>query len=216
MKTELVLIMDRSGSMHDIQKEMEGGINSFVDEQKKGEDECVMTVVRFDTEYELLHSGAPIAEIPHIHLEPRGMTALFDAVGKTLVTVRERTKPEDRVIVLVVTDGEENQSVEYRGPEGRARVLALVEECKKLDWQFVFLGADMDAFAGGASVGFDHGKTLSLDKSSASVMASFAHTSANASAMRSGAASSMDYSSDQREDVKKGEGVSGTSVVTPD
>lgn len=163
--SEIVVILDRSGSMESIQTDMEGGLNSFVAKQQALDvADIKFTLAQFDTEYELIHDGIPLADVPHIVLEPRGNTALLDAVGKTLSTVRER-EPDGRVIVIIVTDGEENSSTEWN----LVGVKVLIEKCQCDDWEIIYLGANVDAFAAAGGMGVVGSTTVTFTSTSDSV-----------------------------------------------
>jgi hypothetical protein len=82
--TDITLVVDRSGSMEQVREDAEGGVNSFIEQQAKEPGQALFTLVQFDTEYEFLHKGVPIAEVPQYELVPRGMTALLDAVGRAI------------------------------------------------------------------------------------------------------------------------------------
>ena len=154
--TEVIIVLDRSGSMDSIKNDMEGGINQFFEDQKKEPGRCSVTLTQFDNEYEIVYSGVDIQSVPKVSLVPRSMTALLDAVGRTIKEVGDRlaktaeaNKP-GRVIMLIVTDGLENASREFTN----AQVKALIEEqTSKYNWMFVYLGANQDAFAVAAGMG---------------------------------------------------------------
>lgn len=155
--TEIVIIMDRSGSMEPIKKDMEGGLDRFFSEQKAEPGRCSVTLVQFDHEYQVVYQNKPLADVPPANLEPRGMTALLDAMGRTIKTVGERLAktPEcdrpGKVIVLVITDGDENASQEFKD---RERIKAMVkEQSEKYSWLFVYLGANQDSFSAASGVG---------------------------------------------------------------
>jgi len=148
--TEVIIVMDRSGSMEAIKSDMEGGLDQFFADQKKEPGRCTVTLTQFDDRYEVVYSGKDLKDVPKAALEPRGMTALLDAVGKTINEVGDRlakTKEKDRpgrVIFLIVTDGCENASHEF----SHAQVKKMIEEqTSKYNWLFVYLGANQDAFA---------------------------------------------------------------------
>ena len=93
--TDVTVVLDRSGSMSSCRDEAENGVNHFVDEQKKHEGECVFSLVQFDTEYEFVHRGVPVGDVPAFQLVPRGMTALLDAVGRAINETGERLAKMD-------------------------------------------------------------------------------------------------------------------------
>lgn len=154
--TDVTLIVDRSGSMASCQKEAENGVNHFIEEQSKQAGECLFSLVQFDTEYEFLHNGVPIKDVPKYTLVPRGMTALLDAVGRAIneAGCRLAAIPEDQrpglVVFVIVTDGQENSSHEFT----RAQIKEMIERQQSVyAWQFTFLGANQDAFAEAGSLG---------------------------------------------------------------
>jgi len=200
--TEIVVIMDRSGSMSRIQQDMEGGLNNFVEEQRDlNVGECNFTLVQFDSQYERVLDSVQIADVAPIRLRPRGSTALLDAVGKTLTSLLQR-KPEGKVVVLIVTDGHENASREWT----RGAVTPLVKACEAMGWEIVFLGANIDSFAEARRIGVTRGKAANYDPTARSVRSAFGTLSGKASAYRSGTAKSMKFKAREREDIKAGEG----------
>jgi hypothetical protein len=154
--TDITLVVDRSGSMEAIREDAEGGVNSFITEQGKEPGEALLTLVQFDTEYEFLHKGVPIHQVPKYKLVPRGMTALLDAVGKAINETGERLAKmaeEDRpglVIFVVMTDGLENSSKEFTKIQLKEMIQRQQNE---YDWHFTFLGANQDAFAEAGGMG---------------------------------------------------------------
>jgi len=161
---ELVFIVDRSGSMSDIASDMEGAIKSVLKDQKKEyEGDIRVTFVRFDSEYEEVFASRPIGEVEDIKIEPRGMTALLDAMGRTINNferkfseAKKKDRPE-RVLFLIITDGKENDSREF----SRDKVFGIVETVKKdHEWGFTFIGANQDAIAEGGNLGVDRGSSL--------------------------------------------------------
>lgn len=155
--TDLTIVLDRSGSMQACRADAEGGLNAFVEKQKKEPGQCWFTLVQFDTEYEFVHRAKNIHDVPPHKLQPRGSTALLDAVGRAIVEtgVRLRDMAEhDRpglVIMVVITDGQENSSHEYT----KAKIKEMIEhQTNVYKWQFTFLGANQDAFAEAGAMGF--------------------------------------------------------------
>ena len=154
--TDITMVIDRSGSMQSIQSDAEGGINSFIEQQKQEPGEANLTLVQFDTEYEFVHSGVPIQQVPAFKLVPRGSTALLDAVGRAINETGARLAATDEsqrpglVVFVIVTDGEENSSHEFT----RYQIRMMVEHQQSAyNWQFTFLAANQDAFAAGGSMG---------------------------------------------------------------
>ena len=154
--TDITLVIDRSGSMEAIREDAEGGVNAFVREQAKHPGEALLTLVQFDTEYDFIHKGIPVKQVPAYKLVPRGSTALLDAVGRAINETGERLAnmaEPDRpglVIFVIVTDGEENSSHEF----SKARIKQMIDQQQtKYSWQFTFLGANQDAFAEAGGMG---------------------------------------------------------------
>lgn len=154
--TDITLVVDRSGSMASIRDDAEGGVNTFITDQAKEPRQALLTLVQFDTEYEFIHQGLPINQVPKYELHPRGATALLDAVGRAINETGERLvgMPEaDRpgmVIFVVMTDGQENSSKEFT----KAQIKEMIERQQNLyQWHFTFLGANQDAFAEAGELG---------------------------------------------------------------
>lgn len=204
---DITVIMDRSGSMGSCKAEAEAGLNRIVDDQKKEEGECNFTLIQFDDVYEVVHNGVPISDVPHIPLEPRGMTALNDAVGKAVNTVGARLSAmaeADRpglVTLVIVTDGGENASQEYKSDQIKQM---LETQQKTYDWKVIFLGANQDAFATGARVGVSKGNAANyaVNKTGDAMRMMSAKMSCARSASRSGdeelVASAYSFSDDER------------------
>lgn len=159
--TELVFILDRSGSMFNLVSDTIGGFNSMIESQKKEPGEVYVTTVLFDDYYELLHDHINLREIHPITDEEyyvRGCTALLDAIGKTINSIGARLNdtPEDerpdKVIFVIMTDGYENKSKEFT----KSQVKEMVEhQQNKYSWTFMFLGSDIDAVAEAKSLGIN-------------------------------------------------------------
>ena len=162
-KTQIVCILDRSGSMSGIMSDSIGGFNTFIKQQKELPDEATLTVALFDDKYELLYDDVDIKKVKDITSNewyPRGVTALHDAIGKTINSVKASHKKlgveaPAKVLVCVVTDGHENASKEYSLDD----VKKLIQDCEKDDWNFIYLAANQDAFAVGGGFGISYGNT---------------------------------------------------------
>jgi len=168
--TLIAVLVDRSGSMAQWREDMEGGLNAFVESQASEPGDAEITLAQFDTKYELVWPLCAIKDAPKYTLTPRGCTALLDAMGRFITEVGEELAKRDeadrpgKVIVCIVTDGLENSSVDWT----RDMVKALVEQqSSQWHWEFVFLGADMDAVQEGASVGVPQKSSLTFDKANA-------------------------------------------------
>ena len=183
--SDITLVVDRSGSMSSCQPDAQGGINTFIEEQKKLKGEALLSLIQFDTEYEWIHKGKPINEVGRYELQPRGFTALLDAVGKAIIETGERLKaiPENErpglVIIAIVTDGQENSSKEFSKKQIKEMITQQQDVYK---WQFTFLGANQDAFAEAGSMGFNYQTVSNYDPNK--VGAAYVSLSANVGRMR--------------------------------
>ena len=159
--TEIAFVLDRSGSMNPIAADAIGGFNTFLASQQALPGEARLTLVLFDHEYLVVHDNVAIRQVPPLDAKtfvPRGMTALLDAVGRTIddVGVRLAATPEEqrpaKVIVAILTDGQENASRDYTF----SRVAGMIKhQQEKYSWEFLFLAANQDAIAaaGALSIG---------------------------------------------------------------
>lgn len=148
--TEIVFIIDRSGSMSGLESDTIGGFNSMIEKQRREEGKALVSTVLFDGVSEVVHDRVPLESIAKMTEKDycvRGCTALLDAMGgaiKHISTVHKYIRDEDmpeQTIFIITTDGMENASREYTSE----KVKKLVEEKKKLGWEFIFLGANIDA-----------------------------------------------------------------------
>ena len=157
--TELVFIMDRSGSMAGLESDTIGGFNGMLAKQKKEEGDALVTTVLFDDGFTVLHDRMDIKTVKPITSRDyyvRGCTALLDAVGKTIMMIKQRekaTSKEERagqVLFVITTDGLENASQEFT----YEKIKKMIEkQTEKHGWKFLFLGANIDAAAEAAKVG---------------------------------------------------------------
>jgi uncharacterized protein YegL len=157
--TELVFILDRSGSMSGLEKATKDGYNSVLKTQKKEPGTAFVTTVLFDDSYELLHDRINIRELRPITGKEyfvRGSTALLDAIGKTINRVgnaqkhADNDRRADKVMIVIITDGMENASEEYTNN----RIMEMIDRQKeRYGWEFLFLGANIDAIATAAKFG---------------------------------------------------------------
>lgn len=149
--TELVFILDKSGSMSGLETDTIGGYNSMLQKQKAIEGECYITTVLFDNNYELLHDRIDIRAVSPITekgYQVGGTTALLDAIGRTISKIANAQKHTandyraEKVLFVIITDGEENSSREYSAEEIKAQI---EQQKTKYGWEFIFLGANIDA-----------------------------------------------------------------------
>ena len=159
--TELVFILDKSGSMSGLEKDTIGGFNSLLDQQRKVDGECIITTVLFDNRYELLHDRIDIRAVQPITGKEYfvgGSTALLDAIGKTIHkigAVQKNTAEEyraEKVMFVIITDGEENASRCYSSMQIRQMIQRQKE---RYGWEFIFLGANIDAVETAGRFGID-------------------------------------------------------------
>ena len=163
----LGVLVDHSGSMRDCREDMEGGLNTLLDEQRKQKGQCEITLAEFDDEYDLVWKIQSIDQVGKYTLRPRGMTRFLDAMGKFITYVGEelRSRSESqrpgKVIIVVVTDGKENDSREWKLDQ----VKKLIDEQQtQWSWEFLFLGADIDAVGEAGKIGIKTGSSLKFDK----------------------------------------------------
>lgn len=159
--SEIICIIDASGSMKLIKNDAIGGFNSFLEEQKKLPGEATLTLIQFNTDYDVIHENKPLNEVNPIQNKeyiPKGSTALLDAVGKAVDSTGRRlanspgeNRPE-KVIVAILTDGEENASMSFDLPTIKNMIR---HQKEKYSWEFIFLGANQDSFAEAAKIGID-------------------------------------------------------------
>ncbi len=184
--TDITLVVDRSGSMHSIQEDAQGGVNSFIQQQADQQDgQANLTLYEFDNHYEKVIDNVPVQNVEPYCLAPRGSTALLDAVGQAIVETGQRlaTMPEqDRpglVVFVVLTDGHENASREF----SLQRVREMIEHQQdQYNWQFTFLGADASAFDEANQMGMKAGSAAQFSKRK--VSAAYFHTSNKVNRMR--------------------------------
>ena len=205
--TDITLIVDRSGSMAEIKSDAEGGVNSFIEKQSQEPGEALLTLVQFDTEYEFLHQGVPIAQVPKYELHPRGMTALLDAIGRAINETGERLakmSEPDRpglVVFVIMTDGQENSSREFTKSQIRTMIQ---QQQSQYNWHFTFLGADQDAFSEADQMGIDAKGAANYSKGK--VFAAYQATSSKLARMRqqksSGQEVDNDFTDSEREEMR--------------
>lgn len=191
--TSIAVILDASGSMASLSKDTIGSFNTFLREQKAVPGEAVLTLALFSDRYELIHDSATLNDVPELteaNYKCSGSTALLDAIGKTVDTMGRKLasmKEEERaskILVMILTDGEENASTEYK----HAKIKEMVSHQQDVyKWEFVFIGANIDSFATGTSMGVSGGHTYSYSSIPGSVNgmhAVFTNSSNSVSAYR--------------------------------
>lgn len=177
--TEVVFILDRSGSMGGLESDTIGGFNAFLSKQKALPGEAYMTTVLFDDAFEVLHDHLPLKGVGPLTDQDyyvRGTTALLDAVGKSIqkmIAIQRHTLKEDRaskVMFIITTDGLENASLEY----SYSQIKKMIEHQRSTyGWEFLFLGANMDAAAEGAKFGIDSTRTAQYHNDSKGISVNY-------------------------------------------
>lgn len=176
--TELVFILDRSGSMCGLEQDTIGGFNSMLEKQKQEEGEAYVSTVLFDNVSEVIHDRVNLQSVPALTEKEyyvRGSTALLDAVGKAIHhigNIHKYARQEDRpqkTLFVITTDGMENASREYTYD----RVKAMIQrQTEKYGWEFIFLGANIDAAKEAARFGIhaDHAANYHADRKGTAVI----------------------------------------------
>ena len=207
--THIAVLLDRSGSMESIKDETISGFNYFLKEQKENGANAYLTLVQFDTQStDVVEENTPIVSVQSLNpqtYQPRGGTPLLDALGdtinstgNTLKNIPESGRP-DKIVFVIITDGEENSSHRY----SRVKIKEMIEHQSDVyDWQFVYLGANQDAFAEAGGMGIAADNTANYLR--VNTAAAFAAASTNVASYRStGDSASLKYSGKQRTRLTK-------------
>lgn len=197
--THVLAVIDRSGSMESIRTDTQGGFNTYVQDQGAQPGECRFTVVQFDNHYEVVARDVLAAELPAYVLVPRGSTALYDTIvracrelGEKLAAMPEDERPE-QVVVMILTDGHENASVEANADTVKA---VIDRQTQDYSWTFTFLGANQDAILTAQTIGIAAGAALTYAPTGQGVGSTFAAASAATTRSRSGGGYS--YTNEER------------------
>lgn len=190
--SEIVCVIDQSGSMGSIRNDAIGGFNAFLEDQKKVPGEAIFSLLLFDTERHWVHEGISISDVAPLSSEtyvPGGMTALNDAVGLTIDSVGSRlaAQPEperpEHVIIAILTDGQENSSQEYETHQIKERIH---HQREQYNWQFLFLAANQDAFRSSRQLGIPQGAAGQFVASPEGTRVAYENLSRGVTALRSG------------------------------
>ena len=155
---DIVVILDRSGSMHSAQESTIKGFNAFIETEAAKDHKTFVTAVLFDNEYEILHSRRDINEVPILTTNEyscRGCTALYDAIGITIESIKDEI--DNKVLFLIITDGMENASRRFNEDQIRSYI-------DELDYEFIFVGADIDSYREASKIGIRQSHTASFKK----------------------------------------------------
>lgn len=199
-KSFIGIVQDRSGSMGVVRSDVIHGFNSFIEDQKKVAGECFVTLWQFTTAVarpvhgtgwgtETIYSWMDIHRAPQLTeltYRPGGGTPLLDAIGFVIESLGQQLEktPEAerpaRVVIVIMTDGYENSSVEYKGEQGRKRIFEMIRhQTEKYNWQFIFIGAAQDAIQAGEAMGMGAGQIMSAGVTGQAVCSAYSAVSAN-------------------------------------
>lgn len=207
--TEVVFILDRSGSMSGLESDTIGGFNSMIEKQKKEEGEALVSTILFDNYSEVLHDRVEVSKIEPLtdrDYTVRGCTALLDAIGGAIHhigNVHKYARNEDvpeHTIFIITTDGMENASHQY----SREKIKAMIERQKtKYGWEFLFLGANIDAIETARSYGIDQDRAVEYNCDSVGTGLNFEAMSDAITTMRCSAPLTADWKKKVEADRKK-------------
>lgn len=207
--TELVFILDRSGSMGGLESDTIGGFNGMLKEQQTADGEAIITTVLFDDHIEFLHDRLNIKGVAPItgkEYYVRGTTALLDAVGssiKKIINVQRHTKDSEKagkVLFIITTDGYENASREYTYD----KIRGMIEHQKsKYGWEFIFLGANIDAVAEAERFGIGRDRAAQFHNDSTGVELNYRTVSRATMQYRGRKSISDDWKNDIDDDFKE-------------
>ena len=206
--TELVFVLDRSGSMGGLESDTIGGFNSMIEKQKKLEGEVILTTVLFDDKYELLHDRINLQAIKPITGEDyyvRGSTALLDAIGYTIQkidNISNHTSEKyraDKVMFFITTDGMENASVEYSYDEVKKLI---TNKNEKNGWEFIFIGANIDAISTAKQFGVPSNRAVTYKADKKGTALNYETMSSVAMNFRSGKSIDDNWKEEIDEDFK--------------
>ena len=206
--TELVFILDRSGSMSGLEGDTIGGFNSLIAKQKQQDGLCYVSTVLFDNEAEVLHDRVKLLEIPSITEKDytvRGCTALLDALGgaiRHIGNIHKYARPEDvpeHTMFIITTDGMENASRRYDSDQ----VKRMIEEKKAQGWEFLFLAANIDAVETAARVGISQDRAVNYHADSQGTGVVYETVAETVCQMRAGAPMAATWSEKIQKDFKR-------------
>lgn len=204
--THITVILDRTGSMESIRDDTIGGFNAFLKQQQAEPGTATLTLVQFDSQdpYEVIHRFAPVQDVPELTHEtfvPRASTPLLDAMGRGINDLEKslsdipKAKQPARVVVVVVTDGQENSSREFK----KGQVAKMVKEKQeKAGWQFVFLSADMAAIGDAVEVGILGASAMAFAGTAGGTAAAWASVSKNCADYRSARRKDTSFTEEDR------------------
>lgn len=206
--TELVFILDRSGSMAGLESDTIGGFNAMIEKQKREEGEAYVSTILFDNVSQVLHDRVPLAEVPKMTEKDytvRGCTALIDAIGGAIhhiANIHKYARPEDvpaHTMFIITTDGMENASHQYSSD----RVKRMIQtEKEKYGWEFLFIGANIDAVETAAKFGIPKNRAVNYHADRQGTQVLYENLAAPICAMRSNQAIREDWSAKIADDYE--------------
>jgi uncharacterized protein YegL len=207
--SELVLILDRSGSMGGLESDTIGGFNSMLKDQKKQEGKAFVTTVLFDHEIETLHDRVPLKKVKPLtdkDYTVRGCTALLDAIGDTIkhiASIHKYARKEDvpaNTMFVITTDGMENASRRYNSREIKRMI---EKEKKKYGWEFIFIGANIDAVETARHYGISDDRAVNYHADGAGTKVVYDAVERSVGSIRKNKKISADWSAEIDADYKK-------------
>jgi uncharacterized protein YegL len=207
--TELVFILDKSGSMGGLETDTIGGYNSMLANQQAVEGECHITTVLFDNNYVLLHDRIDIKAVSPItekEYQVGGSTALLDAIGRTIHKIGNAQKHTaddyraEKVMFVIITDGEENSSREYSSEKVKAQI---ERQKTKYGWEFIFLGANINAVETASRFGISADRAQNFHADNEGVELNFRVMSEAVATFREGAAMPQGWNDEIQKDYKR-------------
>lgn len=220
--TDINIVLDRSGSMGSIRRDTIGGFNQFLKSQQSVEGEATITLIQFDDQYDVVLDAAKISDakpLDNLTFIPRGSTALIDAIGRTIdrvgkrLELMEESERPEKVLFVILTDGEENASHEYNmradgngtlSPCGTSRINEMISLQRDVyQWEFVFLGANQDAISTASEMGISAKNAITYAANSAGVFAVMDSVNANVASYRAGVTRSASFTDDDRKKQQK-------------
>ena len=209
-KTDITIILDRSGSMESVKQDTIGGFNNFLSEQQKVEGEASLSLVQFDDQYEVVYVDKDILAADRLTentFQPRGSTALLDAIGRTTIAVGQRlaalaeAERPDKVLLVIMTDGFENASHEFTA----AQISEMINHQRNVySWEFMFIGANQDAVLSAQEIGIPAYSALTYAANAEGTQVAYSMIAGKvANYRKSKDAEALRFNDDDRERQKK-------------
>jgi uncharacterized protein YegL len=159
-KCHIAIVLDMSGSMHSTAPSTRSGLLEFIRSQKRENPNATLTLTAFDNEFENWLDSVDIKLVKPTEIikkyKPRGLTALYDAIGLTIDKLKKNVKKDDKVVFMIMTDGHENASLDY----DRATIFEKITKLQNKNWTFVYLGANVDSYDESRKIGIFAGNTV--------------------------------------------------------